>query len=215
MTLAGDSILVTPGSGATVATHIVNAKEHQVIMQADEDGHIQGSKLVYAYNIPEQVHVAGANTKHWSFWNGDSALLVRVLSIQQRPSISTAVTGIVFTWKLNRITSAPTGGGAVTAWLPDLSQTALDADIILQTKPSGGSGSSTTLLDYAISSEETNAATQMFHMMMAGGVANLVPLTLSQNGKGILLRPSQGLECVQVNSSAAGNTGWVIVFTVE
>lgn len=43
MTASNDSILVTPGTGATVATHLVNSKEHQVVMVADEYGSIQGS----------------------------------------------------------------------------------------------------------------------------------------------------------------------------
>ena len=41
MSQANDSVLVTPGAGATVATHLVSAKEYQVVMVADESGHIQ------------------------------------------------------------------------------------------------------------------------------------------------------------------------------
>ena len=35
------------------------------------------------------------------------------------------------------------------------------------------------------------------------------------NQHGILLRQNQGLKCVQVTNSAAGNTGWEITITVE
>lgn len=215
MTQANDSILVTPGSGATVATQLVSSKEYQVVMVAADDGHIIGSKDTYAYNIASQVHVAAANTVHWDFFNADAALLVRVVSVKQIPNITTAVTGVVFDWTLTRTTSVGTGGSAQTAWLADLSQTALDADITCRSKPSGGAAAGVTLRNYSISSEETNTGTIQIAAM--GGL-ELIPQVLidSAEGKhGILLRQNQGLRCVQVTNSVAGNTGWLIVFTVE
>jgi hypothetical protein len=217
MSLAGDSILVTPGSGATVATETVNSKEHQVIMGADPDGHIIGSKPLYVFNIAEQVHVNVSNTIHWDLFNADAALLVRVLAIKQKPGIITAVTGVAFSWSLERTTAVGTGGSAQTAWLPDTSQTALDADITCRSKPTGGATGGTVLKTYTIHGEETNASSQMLHMMMAGGVADLIPYANIHpyQRQGILLRQNQGLRCVQVTQSAAGYTGWEIVFTVE
>lgn len=215
MSLAGDSILVTPGSGATVATHIVSAKEHQVMMLADDDGHIQGSKLLYVYDIPQQVHVAAASTIHWDLFNADGSLIVRVLAIKQKPGFITAVTGVATNWLLERTTAVGTGGVAQTAWLPDLSQTALSANITCRSKPTGGAGSGVLLKTYTIHSEETNAAAQMLHMMMAGGVADLLPRALQDNRKGLLLRQNQGVKVVQTTNSAAGYTGWEIYFTVE
>jgi hypothetical protein len=217
MTLAGDSILVTPGTGATVATHTVSAKEHQVVMVAAESGHIIGSKDTYFMLIPSQVHVAAANTVHWDFWNGDAALLARIVSIKHIPNITTAVTGVVFDWLLERTTTIGTAGTAITPWLPDLSQTAADVDITCRSKPTGGAAASTDLLNYSLSSEETNAAT--ISIASQGGL-ELVHPTLSglyTGGvqHGILLRPSQGIRCVQVTSSAAGNTGWLIAYTIE
>lgn len=215
--LAGDSILVTVGSGATVATHTVGAKEHQVMMVADEFGHLLGSRDTYFYNIPSTVHIAAANSLLWDLFNADAALLVRVHGIYQLPNITTAVTGVVFDWLLERTTAAGTGGTAQTAWLPDTSQTALDADVTCRLKPTGGATQSTDLLNYSISSEETNAATQLYHMLAAGGLANLVPQQLCPpfNEHGILLRQNQGIRCVQVTNSVAGNTGWFIAITVE
>ncbi len=214
MPLANDSILVTPGSGATVATHLIGGKEHQVIMQADNVGVIIGSRDTYVYTIPSQVHVAVANTIHWDLFNADAVLLVRVISIRQIPDIVTAVTGVAFAWKLARTTAVGTGGTGLTAWLPDLSQAALDADITARSKPTGGATEGIILSNYQLHSEETNAGTIIIASM--GGL-QLVPngLSTSNNERGILLRQNQGLRCVQITNSAAGNTGWQIVFTVE
>ncbi len=215
MTLANDSISVTPGAGATVATQLVNSKEHQVVMIAAESGHIIGSKDTYFYNIVSQVHVAAANTVHWDLFNNTGSSLVRVVHCRQIPNITTAVTGVVFDWTLTRTTAIGTGGTAQTAWLPDLSQPALDANITCRSKPTGGATAGVTLFNYSLSSEETNAAT--IQIASRGGL-ELVPETLRNLGgvsHGILLRPGQGLRCVQVTNSAAGNTGWLLGFTVE
>jgi hypothetical protein len=215
MVLANDSILVTPGSGAEVATHLVGSKEHQINMVADVRGHIIGSKPMYFYAIPSQVHVAAANTVHFDIFNADATLLTRVVSIRQLPNIVTAVTGIAYAWKLARTTAIGTGGVAQTAWLPDTTQTALSANITCRSKPTGGATESTILHNYNLHSEETNAATMIIASM--GGLELLPPLLIDPiDGKpGVLLRQNQGLRCVQVTSSAAGNTGWLISLTAE
>jgi hypothetical protein len=172
--------------------------------------------LVYAYNIASTVHVASANTVMWDLFNADAALVVRVLSIRQIPNITTAVTGVVFDWLLERTTAVGTGGTGQTAWLADLNDTALDADITCRLKPSGGATQSTDLFNYSISSEETSAAT--IQIASQGGL-EVVPLPLQpmavQAGKGIVLRQNQGIRCVQITNSNAGNTGWLIAFSVE
>lgn len=216
MAQANDSILVTPGSGATVATHLVNSKEYQVMMPADSGGHIYGSKPIYGYTIASQVHVAAANTIHWDLFNADATLVVRVMSIRQIPNITTAVTGVVFDWQIFRTSAVGTGGSAQTAWQQDTSDAALDADITCRSKPTGGATTSGgALFNYSLHSEETNAST--ITIASQGGL-ELVPSPLAADVRpieGIVLRQNQGLKVVQVTNSNAGNTGWRIVFTTE
>lgn len=204
-------------SGDAVATASISGitDEVQAVTSVDETGHIIGSKDLFCAVIPSQVHVAVASTVHWDLFNADATILVRVVSIRQIPNITTAVTGIVFDWLLERTSAVGTGGTTITPWLPDTSQTALDADITCRSKPTGGATQSTDLFNYSLSSEETNAAT--IQIASQGGL-ELIPDVLrysSPGGHGILLRQNQGIRCVQVTSSAAGNTGWIIGFTVE
>ena len=58
-----------------------------------------------------------------------------------------------------------TSGSAQTAWLPDLSQTAMDADVTCRSKPTGGATAGTILRYYSLHGEETNAATVMIASM--------------------------------------------------
>ena len=212
MAQSNDSILVTPGSGATVATYNVASKEHQVVMVARSDGHVEWSKPIYFFRIANQVHVAAASTVHWDLFNADATLLVRVLGIRQIPDIVTAVTGVATNWTFQRTTSVGTGGSAQTAWLPDTTQTALDADITCRSKPTGGAAAGTQLSAYAVHSEETNAGTMVLASL--GGL-ELIPECLRLGEHGILLRQNQGLSVTQTTNSAAGNTAWLICFTVE
>jgi hypothetical protein len=205
--VSGDSVATASLPGIT--------PEVQAMVPVLADGHIRGSKDVYFYMIPSTVHVAAANTVMWDLFNADPALLVRVVSILHIPNITTAVTGVVFDWLLERTTAVGTGGTAQTAWLPDLSQAALDADITCRLKPTGGATAGVDLRNFSISSEETNAATIQVASM--GGL-ELVPgpLTmLTDADRGIALRQNQGIRLVQVTNSVAGNTGWLIGFTVE
>lgn len=212
MALPGSS--ATLAAGDVIATEAVSSKEYQVMMQAGPDGHIWGSKPQYIANIPSQVHVAAANTVHWDLFNADATLVVRVISILQIPNVTTAVTGVVTDWLLERTTAVGTGGSTITPWQADLSDAALDADITCRSKPTGGATQSTDLRTYTINSEETTAAT--IHLASIGGLELVQPMLQPINfGKGIVLRQNQGLRCVQVTSSAQGNTGWLITFSVE
>lgn len=214
MPQANDSVLVTPGLGATIATHLANSKEHQAVVLADADGYILNSKPAYFANIPSQVHVAAANTVHWDLFNADASLIVRVFSILQIPNIVTAVTGVAFAWTLGRTTSAGTGGTGVTPWPYDSNTgvvPALDANITLRSKPTGDAAAGTILRNYNLHGEETNTGSVVIASL--GGL-ELVPPALAARG-GIVLRQNEGLRCVQVTNSAAGNTGWLIGFTVD
>lgn len=207
-------IATLPVLGPAVPLH----ETFPVTKVAEASGHVLGSKPVYCYMLPSQVHVAVANTIHWDVFNGHGSLVMRVLSVRQMPNITTAVTGVNFDWSLFKTSAVGTGGSALTAGLPDSGSVALDALVTARSKPTGGATTAgVSILDYTISSEETNAATQMVHSMMMGGAMDLVPACLRPPASwlGWVLRPGQGLKCVQVTNSAAGNTGWLICFTVE
>jgi hypothetical protein len=205
----------TAVGGDLIATFAETSKEHQVVMQAGVDGHILGSKGLFWYYIAEQVHVAAASTIHWDMFNADATVLIRVLSIRQRPSIITAVTGVATAWTFQRTSAVGTGGSAQTAVLSDTSQTGLDADVTCRSKPTGGATPSTALAGYSLHSEETNAGT--IAVVSQGGLELVPPIYGPDMYKerGILLRQNQGLSVTQTTNSSAGNTGWLIVFTQE
>jgi hypothetical protein len=223
-----DNTGITPGVGATIAADDVSGVLYQRMKPAfGVDGAaVDVSRLnpmplnfgpsvddFLAFIIPNQVHVAVANTVHWDLFNADAAGgVLRVLSIRQIPDIVTAVTGIATVWKLARTTAIGTAGTTIVPWQPDTTDAAQDADMTCRSKPTGGATEGTILYNYTIHSEETNAGT----IQIAGqGGLELVPDFLNRCYKGIVLRQNQGLRVVQITSSNAGNTGWVVLAVQE
>lgn len=209
MTQASSSVLTRSGGNKTIATHTANSKDHQVIMGADHNGHILGSKDVYFFHSETMSLVAAASTTLLDLFNADASKVIRVLSIEALVDIEAAVTGVGIEFKLLRTTAVGTGGTAKTAWLPDLTQTALDADVTCRVKPAGGATLSTELMQFWMSTEETLSAVHL--------TRELIPEVLRPpvSWNGIVLRNGNGLAITQNTNSSAGSVAFRIGFTQE
>lgn len=213
MALPNDSITVTPGAGATVATELVSSKEYQVVMVASYDGHVQGSAPVYRLIIPNSA--VGANKVHCDLFNATgSGLTLKVLSARCVPDIDTAVAGTVAAEiALTRTTAVGTGGTAATldstsltaptiAEL-DTNNAALSASVTARSAPAGGATAGALLGLRYIMTEETSAAAQVAGSF---GVEYVTP------GTNIVVRENQGLRFVQGAVATVGTLTFEITF---
>lgn len=206
MTLPNDSILVTPGTGATVATHLVSGKEYEVVMVADSDGHIVGSKEGFTVYSPPTTNAA--NRSVIDLFNADAAVIVSVRGIWIIPSL-TAITGVQIGFDINRTTSVGTGGTALTPRKLDTSQAALDVDITARNGATGGAALDHIYWASFFFNDETNPG--------AGVVAyqNQLPVGLGGRVMEITLRQNQGIQVKQSITATVGLTGALIYFVVE
>lgn len=203
MAQSNDSILVTPGSGATVATHLLNGKEHQVVMVADYLGHLIGSRDDFMAYYPPQTNAANRTVAE--LWNGSAAGVVRVRGVWVIPN-QAAVAGAAVQFDFNRTTAAGTAGTAVTPNPLDLSAAALTAGIAARYNSTVTAG--TLLFSAYHFNEETNA----------GNVLSQYQNQLPQMGDRvaeIVLRPSQGMLIKQIGANTVAATGAMIYFTQE
>ena len=134
MPLAGDSILVTPGSGATIATHTKNSKEHEVWMGADTAGNLSNNPVgLYASSALEMTRASNKN--YISLFNADAALIVDVLGVWIAFTI-TAESGagaIIPGYRLFFTNSTTHSAGTLlTPVKLDSTSGALDADITVR-----------------------------------------------------------------------------------
>lgn len=212
MTQANDSVLVTPGSGATIASQLVGGKEHQVVMLADESGHLQQSLPTYIATIPG---VAGAAAKtHWDLFNAvGSTVVVELRAVFITPVLTTAVIGAVSPdFDLIRTSLAGTGGTAVTeaATAPSLSRmdsstAALSASVTMRNSPTVTAASSVFGIRQYITQEETQAGAQLSQFY------NILPE--SAMGQRFAARAGEGYKIVQNTLGVAQNWTHIVLFT--
>jgi hypothetical protein len=211
MTVANDSVLVTAGSGTTIATHLTGGKEHQVVMLATESGILYGSEMVYVYSTGNSANVAAARTTHVDLFNATgSGVVVEVWAIYIIPTL-TAVTGVGLTWEIAWSSTVGSGGTTKAATLMDQANTAVGANVTCRSKPTGGSTIGSVITYPNTSSEETSGyatqASMINHLdWLGGGGGPMQPLTIREN---------QGMKVDQTTSSNVGSTNIILVTTIH
>lgn len=185
MALPGDSILVTPGSGATVATEAVSAKEYQVVMRADAYGHIIGGRDVY---VTSGVAMSKSATKNYlSLFNADATKVIEVVYAAVSQEATAAVTGLVRGYRLFRTTAtAPSAGTSVTPSLLRSAGTALDSDVTSRKDGLTAATSGDPLGIAGVGEEETGAAGAAPHILFSELFIG-EPIVLTQN-EGVVIQ---------------------------
>lgn len=214
MTLANDSILVTPGSGATVATHAANSKEYQAMVLADAGGHIVGTRDCYRLFVPSSA--VGANKVFFDLFNPTgSGVVLRIVQARVFPNLDTAVTGTLgIQLFLTRTSAVGTGGTAFTTEGTSLTAmtickldpgaATLDSDLTGRLAPTGGATAGAVIGYASLFTEETNAGA-------AVGAALGVSL-LQDSGYDIVIPENTGIRVVQGSVASVGNVVFVIDF---
>lgn len=212
MTQANDSILVTPGVGATVATNNPgDGKEYQVIMMAGRGGHLLGTRPTYIAQTPASV--LAANKHHLTIFNGSgSGKLLTIQAIIARKNMA-AVTGVPFELDFNWITASGSGGTAITAKPLRQTNPAIPAQIGFwnnRTSPTEDTAAFQWI--QWLHSEETNIAAQVqeaFPIWPPGTVPVLA------EWQDLTLEEGDGLTLKQITSTTAGTYYFTVMFCLE
>lgn len=220
MTLANDSILVTPGTGATVATHLVSSKEHQVMVLAGDTGHIVGTLPTYFFITPPAA--AGADKLYVDLFNATgSGVIIDVRGLWIIPKTDVTVTGAVAVRiDLYRTSAVGTGGttmayksatrdnAAGTIFPSDTTNANLPAQVTARVNPTGGATiSEWNFPTYALGEESATSQAYMTQYQ------NLMPVLFF--GQKFVLNANQGLLVKQGSVASAGTIHVLGAFTVE
>lgn len=225
MTTANDSILVTPGAGTTIATHLIGSKEHQVVLVADESGHLQGSLPTYFYTTPPSV--AGASKLHWDMFNATgSGKVMDIRGIWLIPKLDVTAAIVVGTRiDLYRTSAVGTGGtaAAVDSATPDVAggnmtkfdelNATIPAQITARVLPTGGATISRWLFPSFTTSKIEATVTGTNSWGFLSQYQNLVPvLTFGQK---LVVRENTGLLFKQGTVASLGSVALLVAFTLE
>lgn len=228
MALANDAVLVTPGSGATIATHSPggsNTTEYQVTMLANATGHIVDSMPTYGLNVPQLL--LAANKYHWELFNHPSSgktLTCRGLWPIIELSQSNAAT-LLARFELYRTTAVSSGGTASAAFE---SASSILANFF-RLNPGDASLSSHISAKTQLTSITTGTflwpaylSTFATSSISSLGAMNINQLTAGINfvpqrefGQELVIPAGQGVAMRQGTVASAGSIGWLIEFTVD
>src|SRR6266576_4007502 len=220
MTIVNDSVKVTPGSGATVATSSpggYNTTEYQVVIPADATGHMAETKPTYGLYIPNISNTV-ASMYHWELFNGAaSGLTVTVFGIWPRPATDVANGGTVSTrYDFFKTTTLASGGSACTYesastlsanfWRFDSGDAAMSSQVTCKTVLTSITTSFFMFHNYVVPLQ-TNAAS-----VLAQG-NNLVPS--GAYTKKLVLRQGEGIAVRQGTVATVASTGWFLAMTTD
>ncbi len=220
MAQANDSVFITPGSGATVATELIAGKEHQVVIQADGSGHLLGTLPTYYYATPSAA--AGVSKLYFDLFNATaSGKVIDIRGLWSIPDTDVAVVGAVaIRLDLYRTSAVGTGGTAHSykSATPDVAggnicpadtnNAALPAQITARWLPTAGATISEWLFPTYSLGEE--ASTSMAYITQ---YQNLIPELVF--GQRLTLREGQGILLKQGAVASAGQMGFLVAFSVE
>lgn len=205
MTQANDSVLVTPGSGATIATHAVGGKEHQVVMIAHASGHLQDTLPTYYFW--STFDAGAANERLIDLFNASGSgvvVKVRKLFIQHNQS---AINGVGHVFNVIKTSAAGTSGTALTGRAADSANAAIPAQVTARHAATGGATESFVLFSATVDPEETRPGAALM------GMINWIPE--GPNLQEITLREGEGLLVKQITNNTAGVWGCLLVVTIE
>jgi len=221
MVQANDSVLVTAGVGTTIATELIAGKEHQVVIQADNSGHLMGSLPSYLYTSPPIT--AGASKLWLDIFNATgSGKVMDIRGLWIIPKLDVALTGVVAVrLDLYRTSAVGTGGTAASTDSAtvdvaggnftkfDETNTAVPAQITGRVAPAGGATISRWLFPMNYSPEELGTS--------AGGYliqgVNMVPMLTF--GQKLAVRENTGLLIRQNSVASVGSASILVAFTLE
>jgi hypothetical protein len=213
---ANDSVTVTPGTGTSIATQLVNGKEYQVVCVADENGQIDGSNPRYRLVVPSQA--VGASKVYCDLFNATgSGKIMKILSVFAYPDIDTAVTGtLAVEIALTRTTAVGTGGTAATnnstsLTAPtitnlDTADSVVPAQVTARSAPTGGATAGAYLGSRWIFTEETNAGSAIAASQGADLIRN--------EGSKLIVRENSGIRIIQGIVASVGTVAIEINFTL-
>jgi len=215
MTQANDSILVTPGSGATVATtNPGDGKEYQVVMLAGRSGHLLGTKPTYIVQTPFQA--LAQNKHHITVFNtSGSNAVVTIQAIMAQKNFA-AVTGVAWQLDMNWITAenGTPGGTLLTAKKYRQTNGAVPSQIAFRAAPTGAPTEDASIFQFSqfLHSEETNVAAQVKESLTIWPPGQVPVYAEWQD---LTLDEGQGFTLKQITNTTAGTYAFAIVFCLE
>lgn len=207
MAEANDSIEVTPGAGALIATQLINGKEYQAIIMANPKGQVIGD--IPTYSAWSGTVTASANAVYMHVFNGVGSgrtVTIRKVFIQPSQVATTITTAQV--WRVAKTSSVGTTSAVtITPRAHDSTNPAIPSQVVFQRGYSAGGTQAWTWFDLPVDVEETRAGIGMLSYF------NILPVD-GERTSDFALSEGEGL-VVQNLTGSSYSWSVLCVFSVE
>lgn len=199
MAQANDSVLVTPGAGATIATELINAKEYQVLVLADAKGHIFGGRETF-HVCDDAGGAFAASSRLLMLFNASATYQIEVIQLYVISTATAAITGLIRGLKAQRSTAIPSAGATAITPVPLDTAHALAASVTAYRQtavatPATQTLTASTFLGLGSAAQEENS----------GGASKYMVFDEQElGGEPILLRQNQGITIVNDATAMLG-----------
>lgn len=206
MTQANTQILVTPGTGETLAYHTINGKKHVLSVQANGEGHILGT--IPTYSAFSGSIAAAANKPYLHVFNATgSGVVVKVRKVFIQPVV-VANALATQTWSVRKTSAVgTTGNTAITIQKHDTTSAAVPAQVTAAHSFTAGGTDALTWFDVYVDPEETRAGVYLQPWY------NILP-TDGEFVQDYVIREGEGFKVINVTGGTL-NYSVVGVFSIE
>ena len=199
---------------------LIGGVEYQVVIPADDSGHLAQTGPTYTFFIKNQALSTVAAKVHWDIFNATgSGKVLELRGAWISPALNNAaITGAVAVdFDLFRTSAVGTGGTTLTSngaafptiALVDTTNAAIPAQVTVRAAPTGGATSSHAICSNYITQEESNAGAQVAQWN------NILPVT--HVGQRYVAREGQGFKLTQISFASpvvAQNFSFYVLFTL-
>lgn len=208
MAQANDSVTITPGTGATIATHLAGGKEHQVVMLANPAGSLIGD--IPTYSAWSTTIASTANLVYMHVFNAPtSGKIVKMRKVFLQPSQAVVAAPAPHTWRVAKTSAVgTTGNSGITIRAHDSANPAVPPQVSAGRSYTAGGTQTFTYFEVPIATEETAAGNGL------AGLINILP----NDGDMVsdyILREGEGLAIQVVTAAAAYTWSVLAVFSIE
>ena len=214
----GSHIAPQAAVGTSFPTKTIAGRPYPIGLQADQDGHIQGSLPAYGLIIPPAA--VGASKVFFDLFNASVlGVILRLRKLFAFVAADVAVTGAINVRLDTMRTKAVGTGGTAATTIPNASRTAaafwsfsptnpaLPLGVTARALPTAGATDDAWLWPSYVPTEETNAGTPLAQYF------NVLPeMPLNQT---IELPGGYGIKVQQGTVAGVGSVGFLLALTVE
>ena len=206
MAQPSSSILITPGTGETVATHTIDSKKYQAVIPVEYSGHFPKSLETFYYW--SGVNVGATNKIHFDLFNAvGSGKLVRLRGLYLQCALADPDRADPYEFNLDKTSAVGSGGSVITGRSADSTNGSISASVTARHAPSSGATKNFTYFPLLLDPSSA---------MRAGfGQGGINWANQGEHVQDLVLQAGEGFRLIQITNNAVATWSIHAIVTMQ